>query len=157
MRGRMKSTGARPQNAVSEMGEDAATRAAFSQAADVLRLHGLVLEGSNPDTARRLYSEARSLYHQVGDVGGEAHCVMGLAGIALACGDFSLSAREYDDALALFRKTGSVESAGGPPWQYLCIQGRRLSIHLRQNGKEDLLSDHVSAEVIDFLALGKNA
>jgi hypothetical protein len=151
----MKSTAAQRQGAVG-LGDDGATRAAFSEAADTLRLRAAILEMSNPDTARRLYGEARSLYHQVGNAGGEAHCIMGLASISLACRDYSAAIGEYDDALTLFRKagTGSVE---GAPWQSLCIQGRRLSLYLRQKGKDGVVPEDVSAELIDFIGVRRTA
>jgi hypothetical protein len=61
--------------------------------------------------ARKHYMKARSLFHHVGEVRGEAGCLRGLAVLALERGD-DAEANAYNAQAALFERTGDADGQG---------------------------------------------
>ena len=55
--------------------------------------------------------KARSLFHHVGEVRGEAGCLRGLAVLALERGD-DAEANAYNAQAALFERTGDADGQG---------------------------------------------
>ena len=68
----------------------------------------IALACSDHDGARERYEAALPLYRRVGDVQGEANCILSLGDIALARSDHDGARERYDEALSLYRRLGHV-------------------------------------------------
>lgn len=71
-------------------------------------LGDIALNRSDAETARAWCEEAQPLYHQIGDVLGEANCILSLGEIALHCLDYEAAQARYEEALPLFRQIGHM-------------------------------------------------
>ncbi len=54
------------------------------------------------------YNEALALYRRIGNVDGEANCILSLGYVASARSDHDTAVNRYDEALALHRGIGNV-------------------------------------------------
>ena len=80
---------------------DTATRArSLFLLANSLGRHG------EHEAARERFEEARQLYHRVGDLLGEANCILGLGDIAVLRSGYRAGRALYEEALALLRRVG---------------------------------------------------
>lgn len=98
-------------------------QASFEEALNLYRevsdLHGearcLSLQGDvhnnlhgDPEISSQFQEKARSLFHALGDVAWEAHCLLGLGSAALFRSEYETAQVQLEEALVLFRQVGHI-------------------------------------------------